>query len=181
DEELKQYMEDKFSQIQKDCEKLRFVSGGLQKDSQQKQKAIEMLFQSLEKLEKKKADKQDMLAAIDVKADKAALGSKVDCSRFEENMGQLDERFHELQSEISGQKQHWNKVQQQFSNEMDEKLDRLELKAFRKRLEESWNRNMEDLEKRMTDDSAAGTKKQLPVPFTCLSCDRMVTMQVPGQ
>ncbi|NXB07762.1 QRIC2 protein, partial [Cnemophilus loriae] len=115
------------------------------------------------------------------KADKAALGSKVNCSQFEANMERLDERMQELQSQISGQKQHWNKVQQQLSLVVEEKLDRLELKAFRKRLEESWNRNIEDLEKRMMGESGAGIKKQLPVPFTCLSCDRMLTMQVPGQ
>ncbi|NXH27996.1 QRIC2 protein, partial [Myiagra hebetior] len=159
DQELRQHMEAKFLQMQRDYEKLSFISGSLQKDSQQKQKAIEMLFQSLEKLQKEKADEQDMLAAMDMKADKAALGSKVDCSLFEDNMEQLDERMQELQSQISGQKQHWNKVQQQFSDAMEEKLDRLELKAFRKRLEDSWNRNIEDLEKRMMGDSGAGIKK----------------------
>lgn len=50
------------------------------------------------------------------------MGSKVDCSLFEENMEQLDERMQELQSQISGQKQHWNKVQQQFSDAMEEKV-----------------------------------------------------------
>ncbi|NWV02256.1 QRIC2 protein, partial [Ptilonorhynchus violaceus] len=181
DEEIRQHMEAKFLQIQRDSEKFSFISGSLQKDSQQKQKAIEMLFQSLEKLQKEKADEQDMLAAMDVKADKAALGGKVDWIQFEENMEQLDERIEELQSQISGQKKHWNKMEQEFSEAMEEKLDRLELKAFRKRLEESWNRNIEELEKRMMGDSGAGIKKQLPVPFSCLSCDRMLTMQVPGQ
>lgn len=38
-------------------------------------------------------------------------------------------------------------------------LDRLELKAFRRRLEDSWNRSIEDLEERMMGDKAAGIKK----------------------
>ncbi|NXD50472.1 QRIC2 protein, partial [Corvus moneduloides] len=181
DQELREHMEMKFLQMQRDYEKLSFISGSLQKDSQQKQKAIEMLFQSLEKLQKEKADEQDMLAAMDMKADKAALGSKVNCSQFEENMEQLDERMQELQSQISGQKQHWDKVQQQFSDAMEEKLDRLELKAFCNQMEETWNRNIEELKNRLMRDKAAGIKKQLPVPFSCLSCDRMLTMQVPGQ
>ncbi|NXT66812.1 QRIC2 protein, partial [Chaetops frenatus] len=181
DNDLRQHMDATFSKIEKDYDKLRFLSGSLQKDSQQKQKAIEMLFQSLEKLQKEKADEQDMLEAMDLKADKAALGSKVNRSQFEANMERLDERMQELQSEISGQKQHWNKVQKKFSDAMEAKLDRLELKVFRKRLEDSWNRDIEDLEKRMMGDTGAGIKKQLPVPFTCLSCDRMLTMQVPGQ
>ncbi|NXY12432.1 QRIC2 protein, partial [Pteruthius melanotis] len=93
------------------------------------------------------------------KADKAALGSKVSCSLFEEKMERLDERMQEMQSQISGQKQHWNQMQQQFSDAMEGKLDRLELKAFRNQMEETWNRNMEDLENRLMRDSAAGIRK----------------------
>ncbi|XP_068066269.1 glutamine-rich protein 2-like isoform X2 [Anomalospiza imberbis] len=159
DRELSQHMEAKILQIQRDYEKLSFASGILQKDSQQKQSAIEMLFQSLEKLQKEKASEQDVMAAMDMKADKAALGSKVDCSQFEENMEELDERMQELQSQISGQEQHWNKMQQQLSEAMEEKLDRLELKTFRKHLEDSWKRNMEELENRLMRENAAGIKK----------------------
>lgn len=50
------------------------------------------------------------------------MGSKVNFSQFEANMERLDERMQELQSQISGQKQHWNKVQQQFSDAMEEKV-----------------------------------------------------------
>ncbi|XP_023794846.1 glutamine-rich protein 2-like [Cyanistes caeruleus] len=181
DQEHLHCLEATIVQIQGDCEKLSLVSGSLQEETQQNQKAMQMLFQSLEKLQKEKADEQEMLAAMDTKADKAALGSKVNCSQFDANMERLNERMQELQSQISGQEEHWNKMQQQFSDAMEEKLDRLELKAFRKRLEESWNRNIEDLEKRMMGDTGAGIKKQLPVPFSCLSCDRMLTMHVPGQ
>ncbi|XP_053817664.1 glutamine-rich protein 2-like isoform X3 [Vidua chalybeata] len=160
DRELSQHMEAKFLQIQRDYEKLSFASGMLQKDSQQKQKEITMLFQSLEKLQKEKANVQDMMAAMDMKADKAALGSKVDCSQFEENMEELDERMQELQSQISDQEQHWNEVQRQFSDAIEEKLDRLELKTFRKHLEDSWSRNMEELENRLMRENAAGIKKR---------------------
>ncbi|NXM90201.1 QRIC2 protein, partial [Oenanthe oenanthe] len=114
------------------------------------------------------------------KADKAALDSKVDSSQFEENMEQLDERMQDLQSQISDQEQHWNEVLQKFSDAMEGKMDRLELKAFRKHLEESLNRSIEGFEKRVKDDGGAGIKRQLPVPFSCLSCDRMLSMQVPG-
>ncbi|RMC10865.1 hypothetical protein DUI87_12577 [Hirundo rustica rustica] len=180
DQERLHHVEATVVQIQGNCEKLSFASGRLQKDSQQKQKAIEMLFQSLEKLQKEKADEQDMLAAMDLKADRAALGSKVNCSQFEANMERMDERMQELQSQISDQEQHWNTVQQQFSDAMEEKLGRQELKAFSDHMEETWNRNLEELENRLSRERAAGIKKQLPVPFTCLSCDRMLTMHVPG-
>ncbi|NXU92324.1 QRIC2 protein, partial [Xiphorhynchus elegans] len=110
------------SKIQGDCEELSFLSGSLQKDCEQKQKDIETLFQSLETLKKDKADEQNMLAAIDVKADKAALGSKVNCSQFESSMERLDERMRKMQSQVLGQNQHWNKVQQQLSDEIENKV-----------------------------------------------------------
>ncbi|RLV62508.1 hypothetical protein DV515_00019242 [Chloebia gouldiae] len=159
DQELRQHMEAKFMQIHKDYEKLSFAAGILQKDSQQKQKEITTLFQSLEKLQKEKANEQDVMAAMDTKADKAALGSKVDYSQFEENMEEVDEKMQELQSQISGQEEHWNKMQRQFSDAIEDKLDRLELKVFRKHLEDSWSRNMEELENRLLRESAAGIKK----------------------
>ncbi|NWY44256.1 QRIC2 protein, partial [Sylvia atricapilla] len=175
------HVETRIVQIQGDCEKLSFASGSLQKDSQQKEKAIEMLFQSLKKLQKEKADEQDMLAVIELKADRAALGRKLNCSQFEANMERLDDRMQELQNQISDQNQHWNTVQQQFSDAMEEKLDRQELKAFSDKMEETWKRSIEEVKNGMKQgDTGAGIKKQLPVPFTCLSCDRMLTMQVPG-
>ncbi|XP_023794856.1 glutamine-rich protein 2-like [Cyanistes caeruleus] len=181
DQEMMQPKDATVMQMQRDYEKLSFIAESLQKDSQEKQQAIEMLFQSLEKLQKEKADEQEMLAAMDTKANKAALGSKVNCSQFDANMERLNERMQELQSQISGQEEHWNKMQQQFSDAMEEKLDRLELKAFSSQIEETWNRNIEELETKWMRESAAGFKKQLPVPFMCLSCDRMLTMHVPGQ
>ncbi|CAN8197246.1 unnamed protein product [Coccothraustes coccothraustes] len=182
DPEQIQPKEETVVQMQRDYEKLSFISESLQKDSEQKQKEIEMLFQSLEKLQKEKADRLDILAAMDMKADKAALGSKVNCSQFDANLERLDERMQDLQSQISGQEQRWNNTQQQLSLVEEKKLDRQELKTFRYQMEETWKRRTEELSNEMKEgDSGAVIKKQLPVPFTCLSCDRMLSVQVPGQ
>ncbi|NXH03040.1 QRIC2 protein, partial [Loxia leucoptera] len=159
DQELRQHMEAKFLDVQRDYEKLSFASKSIQKDSQQKQGEIEMLIQSLEKLQKEKADQQNMMAAMDMKADKAALASKINGNQFEANMERLDERMQELQSQISGQEQHWNNTQQQLSLVEEKKLDRIELKTFRDQMEETWNRNIEELENRMLRENAAGYKK----------------------
>ncbi|XP_064533752.1 glutamine-rich protein 2-like isoform X2 [Pseudopipra pipra] len=170
-------MEDQVRKIQGDCEELSLVSGNLQKDCEEKQKAIEMLFQSLETL-KDKAEEQNMLAAMDMKS---ALGSKVSCTQFEASMERLDKRMQEMQGQVLGQNEQWNEVQQQLSSMMENKLDRLELKPFHKHMEKIWQKSIKELEKKMAEsDSAAGLRKQLPVPFTCLSCDRPVKTQVPG-
>ncbi|XP_039245192.1 glutamine-rich protein 2-like isoform X2 [Pipra filicauda] len=180
DQQLLQHMEDmedRVRKIQGDCEELSLVSGNLQKDCEEKQKAIEMLFQSLETL-KDKAEEQNMLAAKDMKS---ALGSKVSCTQFEASMERLDQRLQEMQGQVLGQNEQWNEVQQQLSNMMENKLDRLELKPFHKQMEKIWQKSIKELEKKMAEsDSAAGLRKQLPVPFTCLSCDRPVKTLVPG-
>ncbi|KFP83866.1 Glutamine-rich protein 2, partial [Acanthisitta chloris] len=169
-------------QVERECEQLSSVMGNLQRECQQKQKAVQMLLQSLERLQKEKADKKDLLAALDAKVDKADLGSKVDCSQFEVSVEQLKERMWEMQGQVSGQEDHWRKLQQQLTNLREDKVDCLELKVFRKHLEASWNRTIAELEQRMLamTDSTAGVKKQLLAPFSCLSCDRMVTAQAPG-
>ncbi|XP_017684443.1 PREDICTED: glutamine-rich protein 2-like [Lepidothrix coronata] len=153
DQQLLQHMEDKVRKIQGDCEELSLVSGNLQKDCEEKQKAIEMLFQSLEKLQKEKADEQkmlqNMLTTMDVKADKNALGSKVNCTQFEANMERLDQRLRKMQSQVSGQNQHWNELQEKLSHRIENKLDRLELKAFHEKMEETWKKSIRELEKKI--------------------------------
>ncbi|KAJ7423095.1 glutamine-rich protein 2-like protein [Willisornis vidua] len=180
DQILLQHMEDTFSKIQGDCDELRCTSVTLQTDIQLKQRDIEMLSQSLERLQKEKADEKTMLAAIDMKADKDSLGSKVEHTQFEESMEYLDERMRKMQGYMLGQKKNYKDMQEKLSDMMENKLDRRELKYFRRRLEDNWNRNLEELEKRILGESAAGIRKQLPVPFTCLSCDRTVNTHVPG-
>ncbi|NWT07426.1 QRIC2 protein, partial [Mionectes macconnelli] len=178
DQQVLQHMEDRVRKIQGDCEELSLVSVSLQKDCEQKQKAIEMLFQSVESLKKDKGDEQYTLAAMDMNA---ALGSKVTCTQFEATMERLDQRMQEMQGQVSGQSQHWNEIKQKLSDVIENKLDRQELKDFRKQMEETWQKSIKELEKKTAEgDSAAGMKKQLPVPFTCLSCDRMVKTPVPG-
>ncbi|NXK42992.1 QRIC2 protein, partial [Piprites chloris] len=159
DQQLLQCMEDSFGKIQMEHKKFSHTLESIQADCQTKQKAIEMLFQSLERLKKEKVDEQNMLAAMDLKADKDALGSKVDCTQFEASMERLDERLCKMHGQVSGQKQHCNELQQKLKDMMENKLDRQELKYFQKRLENIWKRDMEELENRILGDSAAGTRK----------------------
>ncbi|NXR96032.1 QRIC2 protein, partial [Hypocryptadius cinnamomeus] len=97
-------------------------------------------------------------------------------------MERLEERMQELLRRVMGQEQRWQEAQQQFSDALDSKLDRLELGPFQKQLEDTWARTIKDLKDELTVeiDDAAGIKQQLLVPFKCLSCDRQLTMQVPG-
>ncbi|XP_039585747.1 glutamine-rich protein 2-like isoform X1 [Passer montanus] len=178
DEELLKSIQATVVRVEGDCEQLGYVTGSLRDDHRQHQKDIEALFRSLEGLEKK-ADKEDLLL---LKVDKAALGSKVSCAHFDESMERVEERMRELLRRVMGQEQRWQEAQQQFSDALDSKLDRLELGPFQKQLEDTWAKIIKDLKDELTVeiDDAAGIKQQLLVPFKCLSCDRQLNVQVPG-
>ncbi|NXW11654.1 QRIC2 protein, partial [Fregetta grallaria] len=183
DEELLRRIQATVVQVQGDYKKLSSVTGNLLDDHHQKQKDIEALFQSLERLEKEKADKEDLVLGIDVKADKSALAGKVSRTQFEASMERLNEMVQETLSRVTGQEQGWHQVQRQLSEEMDSKLDRLELGPFRQQLEEHWKSILAQLKDKAPSteaDDAAGIKKQLLAHFHCVSCDRPLSMLVPG-
>ncbi|NXX67251.1 QRIC2 protein, partial [Spizella passerina] len=97
-------------------------------------------------------------------------------------MEHLEERMRELLRRVQGQEQRWQEAQQRFSDALDSKLDRAELGPFQKQLEDNWAKIIKDLKDELTVEigDAAGIKKQLLVPFKCLSCDRQLNVQVPG-
>ncbi|XP_072737209.1 glutamine-rich protein 2 isoform X3 [Ciconia boyciana] len=183
DEELLKRIQATVVQVQGDYEKLSSITGNLLDDRHQKQKDIEALFQSLEKLEKEKADKEDLVLGIDVKADKTSLAGKVSRTQFDASMERLNEMIQEMLSRVTGQEEGWHQVHRQLSEEMGSKLDRLELGPFRQQLEEHWRSILEPLKEKAPQtgaDDAAGIKKQLLAHFHCVSCDRPLSMLVPG-
>ncbi|XP_019477243.1 glutamine-rich protein 2 isoform X2 [Meleagris gallopavo] len=183
DEELLKHIQAAVTQVQGDCEKLSSVTGNLMDDRHQRQRDIEALFQSLERLEKEKVDKEELVLEIDVKADRAALAGKVSCAQFDAAMEQLNGMIGEMLSKVTGQEQDWHQVQQKLIEELDSKLDRLELAPLRQQLEERWRSILKQLKEktpRVEADDAAGIRKQLLAHFHCVSCDRPLHMLVPG-
>ncbi|XP_067403882.1 glutamine-rich protein 2 [Emydura macquarii macquarii] len=183
DEELLNRIQNTIIQVQGDCENLNATTGNLIEDHRQKEKDITLLFQSLEKLEKEKADKEHLETEIDVKADKIALAGKVSRTQFDATTEQLNKMMQDLLNKMSGQEQDWHKVLDKILLEMDSKLDRMELDPFRQQLEERWKTIRKQLKERSPQyeaDDAAGIRRRLMAHFHCLSCDRPLEMVVPG-
>ncbi|XP_071667656.1 uncharacterized protein [Patagioenas fasciata] len=162
DEQLLKHIQASVRQVQGDCEKLRIVLQGLLDHRCQEEKSIEALSRCVERLEEEKAGKEELLLGIAAKADKTSLAGKVSHSQFEASVEQLKEKMEELTSRVTGQEQGWHQVQRQLREEMDSKLDRLELGPFRQQLEEQWNSLQEQLEEKVSRAAAgeaAGIKK----------------------
>ncbi|XP_040445380.1 glutamine-rich protein 2-like [Falco naumanni] len=163
DKGLLEHIQANVKQTQEDCDRLSRVTGNLVADCQRKQGDLEVLFQSVERLQRDKAAKEDLALELEVKADKAALAGKVNCTQFESNIERLYEAIEEVRSQVTGQGQGWQEVQQQLSElreEMDSKLDRLELGPFQRELE-NWKRSLKQLKERLPamPDGGAGIKK----------------------
>ncbi|XP_064890192.1 uncharacterized protein LOC135575666 isoform X2 [Columba livia] len=183
DEQLK-CLQASIMQLQKDYEKLSSALANLQQDRQQKQNDIKALSQALGRLEKKQADKEEMLVlGIDEKADKAALADKVSRSQLEACEERLTKMMEEVTSQVTGQEKGWLQFQRELQRQMDCKLDRRELGAFRQQQEERWKSLSGQLQEKALQaerDDAAGIRKQLLPGFHCLSCDRPLNMLAPG-
>ncbi|OXB57835.1 hypothetical protein ASZ78_008270 [Callipepla squamata] len=183
DEELLKHIQAAIAQVQGDCEKLSSIAGNLMDDRHQRQRDIEALFQTLERLEKEKADKEELVLEIDVKADRAALASKVSCAQFDAAVEQLNGMIRETLSKVACQEQDWQQVQQKLSEELDSKLGRPELALLRQQLEERWRSDLKKLREKapwVEADDAAGIRKQLLAHFHCMSCDRPLQVLAPG-
>ncbi|KAK2515836.1 hypothetical protein Q9233_014349 [Columba guinea] len=157
DEQLKR-LQASIVQLQKDYGKLSSALANLQYDRQQENNDIK-------------------------KADKAALADKVSRSQFEACVERLNEMMEEVTSRVTGQEKGWQRFQQELQRQMDCKLDCRELGAFRQQQEERWKSLRGQLQEKALQpehDDAAGIRKQLLPGFHCLSCDRPVTMLVPG-
>ncbi|XP_038480847.1 glutamine-rich protein 2 isoform X11 [Canis lupus familiaris] len=184
DEELLGHVQSAILQVQGDCEKLNITTSNLIEDHRQKQKDIDVLYHSLEKLEKEKANREHLEMEIDVKADKSALAAKVSRVQFDATTEQLNHMMQELVAKMSGQEQDWQKMLDKLLAEMDSKLDRLELDPVKRSLEDRWQALRRQLKERSPlyqADEAAAMRRQLLAHFHCLSCDRPLETPVTGQ
>ncbi|XP_043923981.1 uncharacterized protein C16orf96 homolog [Protopterus annectens] len=183
DEKLLDYIQNAVLQLQNEYKKLNSITDNLIDDHQKKQKDINNLFQSVEHLNEKKADKEHIEMEIDVKADKRALEGKVSRTYFDTTTEQLNQMMQEMLQKITGQEEDWQKVLDKLSKEMESKLDRIELDPLKKQLEDRWKNIRKQLQERpplYEAGDAAGIRKQLVARFHCISCSRPVDMLVPG-
>ncbi|KAK2528433.1 hypothetical protein Q9233_007404 [Columba guinea] len=119
DEQLK-CLQDSIMQLQKDYEKLSSALANLQHARQQEQNDIKALSKALQTLEKKQADKEELLVlGIDEKADKAALADKVSRSQLEACEERLNKMMEEVTSQETGQEKGWHQFQKELQRQMD--------------------------------------------------------------
>ncbi|KAK2522664.1 hypothetical protein Q9966_012319 [Columba livia] len=127
DEQLK-CLQTSIVHLQKGYEKFSSDLANLQQDRQQEQNDVKALSQALGRLEKKQADKEELLVlGIDEKADKGALADKVSRSQLEACEDRLTKMMEEVTSRVTGQENGWLQFQKELQRQMDCKKDAMQL------------------------------------------------------
>ena len=90
------------------------------------QEHIEALYSYVEKLQESKADKENVAMEMNIKADKAALDSKVNVSTFDNTFNMLDEGLREALQKMDdymNEEMALKQALKQLSVDMSEKMD----------------------------------------------------------
>lgn len=173
-------------QLQEEVEKLHGTTKDILEENSNRAKEIEKLFAYCDKLQETKADKEYVQAEVDVKADKRSLDNKVNHSLFDSTTNDINKMIKEILDKLAGNEEAWNHQCKRFADDIEGKLDRLELDPLKEWLESRLRALNEKLKKQnqapveWTDDDAAGIRRQLIQKFHCISCDRPVDIVPTG-
>ncbi|XP_061182002.1 glutamine-rich protein 2-like isoform X5 [Saccostrea echinata] len=172
-------------QLQAEVEKLHSTTKDIIEENNNRTQQIESLFQHCEKLQETKADKEYVQMEVDVKADKRSLDNKVNHSLFDSTTNEINKMIKDILDKLAGHEESWNSTIKKFADDIDGKLDRLELDPLKEWLESRLKALNDKLRRQQaqvewTEDDAAGIRKQLIQRFHCISCDRPVDLVPTG-
>nr|KAG5713573.1 hypothetical protein BaRGS_024621 [Batillaria attramentaria] len=183
DEEAVNRLRQMLLQLEKEVEKLNKTTHELTEDNLNKKKKIEELFGLCEELERRKADKEYVAMEVDVKADKRQLEGKVNHSLFDSTTSEINKTIKDILDKLSGNDAEWKSMLAKLANDLDGKLDRLELTPLKEWLEaklKALSKKIQDGQLNWTEDEAAGLRRQLIQRYHCLSCDKPVDVMPKG-
>ncbi|XP_063446076.1 glutamine-rich protein 2-like isoform X6 [Mytilus trossulus] len=173
-------------QLQAEVEKLHGTTKDILEENSSRAKEIEKLFAYCDRLQEEKADKDFVQSEMDVKADKRSLDNKVNHSLFDTTTNDINKMIKEILDKLAGNEEAWNHQCKVFTEDIDSKLDRLELDPLKEWLESRLKALNEKLKKQnqapveWSEDDAAGIRRQLIQKFHCISCDRPVDIVPTG-
>ncbi|XP_013414944.1 uncharacterized protein C16orf96 homolog isoform X2 [Lingula anatina] len=172
--------------LQAEVEKLNGTTNFLMDENTNRQKQIENIYLVTNRLEETKADKEYVDTEVDVKADKKSVEGKVNRSLFDSTCAELNKMINDLLEKLAAYEEAWKKAHGTLSDDVEGKLDRMELDALKDYIDaklKALNKKMNATQAHdmvsqfgISDDDAAGIRKQLVTRFHCISCDRPVDM-----
>ncbi|KAL5018549.1 hypothetical protein ScPMuIL_004271 [Solemya velum] len=172
-------------QLQAEVERIHNTTQNIIEENELRVKQIEGLSKQCDTLEQVKADKDYVQIEVDEKADKRSLDCKVNHSLFDNTTTEINKLIKEILDKFSGQEEEFKEALGRITEDVDGKLDRLELDPLKEWLDNRLKVLNDKLKKQQltsewSEDDAAGIRKQLIQRFHCISCDRPVEMVPTG-
>lgn len=172
-------MKQSLKEFRENLEKLNISARNLAEEGNKKQKHIDKLYSISEDLQENKADKDTVSMEMDGKADKLALDNMISRMKFDASFGALDQSIQNILNRLSEQEAALQDAVSKLNNEVDGKLDRMEVDPLKDYINKRIKANKcKHVDLPVSDDSAAGMTKPL-LKFHCISCARPVDVQ-PG-
>ncbi|XP_046854994.1 glutamine-rich protein 2-like isoform X2 [Xenia sp. Carnegie-2017] len=172
-------MEQSMKEFQDNLQRVNISVRNLVEDGDRKQENILSLQSTTETLDQTKADKDSVSMEMDTKAEKVALDNMISRLRFDTSVGGLEQSVQNILNRLSLQEAALKDAISKFNNEVDGKLDRLEIDPLKDYINKRIKANKcKHADLPGGDDFAAGMTKPA-MKFHCISCARPVEIK-PG-
>ncbi|CAB3998642.1 Hypothetical predicted protein [Paramuricea clavata] len=172
-------IEQSMREFRENLQKLNISTRNLIEDGDKKQKHIDKLHSVTEVLDQTKADKDSVGMEMDTKADKLALDNMISRLKFDASFGTLEHSVQDILNRLAGQEAALQEAVSKLNNEVDEKMDRMEMDPLKDYINKRIKANKcKHVDLPVTDDSAAGMTKPA-IKFHCISCAKPIDVQ-PG-
>jgi chromosome segregation ATPase len=160
----------------------------LDEEGRNRSENIRVLFASVEKLEKTKADKSEIVELQETKADKSEIKQKVSRDDFDSAMSDMSDQLSGVISQMLEVEQNWKSSLDQTNDRLKNSMNSSEMNEFKSSLEgrlknlkvllERSQKMESSYEHGDCTDTAAVFRKPL-MGYKCVSCDK-VTYPMPG-
>jgi len=160
----------------------------LDEEGRNRSENIRVLFASVEKLEKTKADKSEIVELQETKADKSEIKQKVSRDDFDSAMTDMSDQLSGVISQMLEVEQNWKSSLDQTNDRLKNSMNSSEMNEFKSSLEgrlknlkvllERSQKMESSYEHGDCTDTSAVFRKPL-MGYKCVSCDK-VTYPMPG-
>ncbi|KAF5284380.1 hypothetical protein FQA39_LY17055 [Lamprigera yunnana] len=170
----------KVMSLQDELEKVAEKVDNLINEKEDRQNYMDVLLEEIQLLKTIKANREDLQDALANKADTCTVNRKVSLDQFDAACDDLAHSIEDAVNKLTQQEQLWQNALCDIQQEIENKLDKMELAPLRdfvhnklKMLQE----RLKALASLRKETEAAGTKNRFLRNVNCISCDKDVVMR----
>ncbi|KAI4488654.1 hypothetical protein M0802_011404 [Mischocyttarus mexicanus] len=166
-------------ELQDDMKKINETADNIRENTASNNIKVDKIMEEVEYLQKAKADYEEMRTSLADKVDFENLKHKVSIEDFDEACQDISEGMKEIIEQLQQSNENANNIFDQLAKEIEEKVDKLEIKPLQNYLNKYAKFVDEKIKqsiKERNESTAAGTTKMIR-GLHCLSCTKEAVMK----